>query len=95
MNTRPGIDEYNIDAVSTVARCAGLDLGEVITTLGRRIWQFRVLNRNVPRAMGTKHRRAIETVAKYAGLDARAVVQHLDHGCRRYSVGLGDHGKAA
>lgn len=95
MNTKAENLQYNISAVSTVARYAGLALADVLAILDRRKPRHRIPKYEAQSSIDLKHRRAIVTVAKYAGIILTASLQAPEYGMQKPGAGHENHDKAA
>lgn len=79
MNTQTCENDYPDIAIVTVARYAGIEVLEVLSSLGIDLREHHS-NPSVKLApFAIRHRRALFTVAKYSGLDESVVVQRLEH----------------
>ncbi len=79
MNTQTCENEYPDIAIITVARYAGLEVLDVLTTLGLDLrGNHSTTSVNIT-PFSIRHRRALHTVAKFSGLDEALVAQRLEH----------------
>jgi len=79
MNTQTCENEFPDIAIITVARFAGLEVKDVLKTLGLDLRRYQ-LNPSVSLSpFSIRHRRALQTVAKFSGIDLSLVTQRLEH----------------
>jgi hypothetical protein len=79
MNTQTCENEYPDIAIITVARYAGIDVLDVLTTLGLDPREKRSSPSVNVTSFAIRHSRALYTVAKFSGLDVALVAQRLEH----------------
>lgn len=79
MNTHTCENEYPDIALITVARYAGVELLDILKTLGLDLGQHRSTASVSLSPFWIRHRRALHTVAKYSGIDVAIVAHKLEH----------------
>ena len=79
MNTQTCENEYPDIAIITVARYAGMEVLDVLSTLGLDLRGNHFRQPASLSPFSIRHRHALYTVARYSGIDLALVTERLEH----------------